>query len=408
MLAVRVQGAGPIAPFDEGAGALPVLGRTLREVQDEALAAAGFTLGDDLSRPRLVFGEGTFFTASLLRKLRKNGQTGRLRVRDERWLRMASPLASDPERPRVGFVNTGEPATLEGLGDLEFDLGLQASPPATVHPAFAHVVAEGGVVCGPAIAHDIEHWVHLVRVNLLGLTSKAAEITEQFTGAPWWWKLGRVAQVLWAAGWPSEANIHRAVCRVGKGAKIHPTAVVEVSEIGAGAVVGPLAVVRGSVVGAGATIDAQAHVVASSVGARAQVGRGAHLALSVLAEGAMVSQGWGHQASVFGRDSFVAQGVTTLDLSFGAPIRVSAPAPGGEGGPAGAAERRLSTGTHFLGSCVGHRAKVGAGVRLGFGMAVPNDALLVAPARDLARRWPRPVVGAATVEGGEVVPVRGA
>lgn len=396
MLAVRVQGAGSIAPFGESPGSLPVLGRTLRAVQDEALAAAGFTLGDDLSRPRLVFGEGTYFTASLLRKLRKNGQTGRLRIRDEGWLRMAAPLCADPSRPRIGFVNKGEPATLDGLGDLEFDLNLQATPPPTVHPAFAHVVAEGGMVTGPAIAHDIEHWIHLVRVNLLGLTAKAAEITEHFNTAPWWWKLGRVAQVLWAAGWPSEARIHRAVCRIGKGAKIHPSAVVEVSEVGAGAVIGPLAVVRGSVVGEGASIDAQAHVVASSVGARAQVGRGAHLALSVLAEGALVSQGWGHQACVFGRDSFIAQGVTTLDLSFGGPIRVDV------------GQERASSGTHFLGSCVGHRARVGAGVRLGYGMAVPNDALLVAPAADLARRWPRPVQGPATIADGEVVPVKGA
>lgn len=394
MLALRVQASTPIAPFDEGPGGLPLLGRTLRQVQDEALAAAGLAQGDDASQPRLVFGDGTFFTASLVKKLRRHNRPGRLRIRDERWLRMAGPLWHDASAPQIGMVGPGQAATLSGLPDLEVDLELAESAPAVVHPAFAHVVAEGGVVAGASMAHDIEHWLHLVRVNLLGLTAKAAEITEHFKQAPWWWKVGRAAEVLWAAGWPSEARIHRAVCRVARSAKIHPTAVVEVSEVGAGAVIGPLAVVRGSVVGPGATVDAHAHVVASSVGPRAQVGRGTHLALCNLAEGAMVSHGWGHQASVFGRDSFVAQGVTTLDLSFGAPVRVDHQG------------RRVSTGTHFLGACVGHRARVGAGVRLGYGMAVPNDALLVAPAHDLARRWVAPPGGPATIVDGAVVPVK--
>ena len=296
MLALRVQASAPIAPFAEEPGTLPMLARTLRQTQDDALAAAGVVQGDDASQPRLVFGDGTFFTPSLVRKLRRLNRPGRLRIRDEGWLRMASPLATDASAPYIGLVAPGQPATLDGLPDLEVDLELSPSPPAVVHPAFAHVVAEGGLVAGAAIAHDIEHWVHLVRVNLLALTARAAEITERFNQAPWWWKVGRAAEVLWAAGWPSEARIHRAVCRVARSAKIHPSAVVEVSEVGAGAVIGPLAVVRGCVVGPGATVDAQAHVVASSLGPRAQVGRGTHLALCSLGEGAMVSHGWGHQA----------------------------------------------------------------------------------------------------------------
>ncbi len=70
-------------------------------------------------------------------------------------------------------------------------------------------------------------------------------------------------------------------------------------------------------------------------------------------ECAYVSAGVGHQTTLFGRDSFLALGVCTFDLSFGKMIEVDTP------------EGRSSAGTHFLGSVIGHRAKLGAGVRLG-------------------------------------------
>ena len=48
------------------------------------------------------------------------------------------------------------------------------------------------------------------------------------------------------------------------------------------------------------------------------------------------------------------------DLSFGAPVKVLHR---GE---------RVSSGTHFLGAAIGHRARVGAEVILGYGAEVPN------------------------------------
>ena len=96
--------------------------------------------------------------------------------------------------------------------------------------------------------------------------------------------------------------------------------------------------------------------------------------MCLLLERALVSKCFGAQASVFGRDAFVAVGATLYDLSFGGPIKVS------HNG------KRVSSETRFLGSCIGHRAKVGPHVRIGYGEMVPNDAFLVADPQTVVRQ----------------------
>ena len=54
------------------------------------------------------------------------------------------------------------------------------------------------------------------------------------------------------------------------------------------------------------------------------------------------------------------------DLSFGGPIKVTHKG------------QRVSAETRFLGSCIGHRAKVGPRVRIGYGEMIPNDTFIVA------------------------------
>ncbi len=393
MRAVRLPHAARLAPFDEPAATLPVLGGTLAESQAAALRTAGHALGeDDLQEPRLVFGAHTWFTATLVRRLLAVGKPGRLVVRHEGWLRHVSPLADDPAHPTIGVVPAGSPASdLAQLDEIEVDGGFEAGKPVLDHPALLH--AQQDLVSGIAVAHDVDHWAHLVRLNGIALSALGRERAAEFAEAPWWTKLSTTVSVLWRAGRLREAEVLRALSRVGARAKLHPTAVIEACELGDDVEVGAGAVLRGVVVGDGARIEPMAHVTASSIGRRATVGRQTHLALCVLAEGAYVSAGVGHQATLFGRESFTALGVCTFDLSFGQPISVES------------AAGRVSAGTFFLGSAIGHRARVGAGVRLGYGMAVPNDAFLVAPAADVLRRWPEPISGPATIADGAAVPV---
>lgn len=395
-LAVRLPRERLLAPFGEPASALPVLGGTLAEAQAGALAAAGLTAGeDDLSVPRLVYGGNTWFTPTLLRRLFAENRPGRLVVRHEGWLRHVSPLATDPAHPTVAVVPAGTPAeAYADLDEIEVNAGFEPMDIELGHPAFAHA-AQTGMVSGIAVAHDVEHWAHLVRLNGIALAALGRERNAEFTEAPWWSRAGTVLAVLWRANGINQAAILRAVSRFGKGCKVHPTAVVEGCELGDDVSVGANAVVRGCVVGAGAKIEALTHVTASSIGRRATIGRQTHLALCVVAEGAYISAGVGHQATLFGRDSFMALGCFTFDLSFGKMIDVETP------------EGRVSAGTYFLGSVIGHRARVGAGVRLGFGLAVPNDAFVVAPAADVLRRWPDDVTGPATVANGCAVNLKG-
>jgi acetyltransferase-like isoleucine patch superfamily enzyme len=384
----------PLAPFAEPAAALPVLGGTLAEAQAAALAAAGLTPGpDDPAAPRLVYGGNTWFTATLLRRLLALGRPGRLVVRDTAWLSHVTPLAQDPAHPTIGVVPAGMPASaLLALDELEVEAGVEPMPAALDNPAFAH--AQAGLVSGLAVAHDVEHWAHVVRLNGIALAALGRERKAEYDGLPGWRKVGFALGVLRRAGKLREAEVLRALSRVGARARIHPTAVVEACELGDDVEVGPGAVLRGVVAGNGAKIEPMAHVVASSVGPKATVGRQTHLALCVVGAGAYVSAGVGHQATIFGRESFTALGVCTFDLSFGQHVAVETP------------EGRRSAGTFFLGSAIGHRARIGAGVRLGYGVAVPNDAFLVAPAADVLRRWPEPVEGPATIENGIAIPVK--
>lgn len=394
-LAVRLPADRPLAPFGEPASGLPVLGGTLSDSQGTALSAAGLVPGDDdASQARLVYGANTWFTATLLRRLIAADRPGRLVVRHEGWLRHVSPLASDPPHPTLAVVPAGIPtAAYADLEEIEVDAGFEPMEIDLGHAAFDHA-AQTGMVSGIAVAHDIEHWAHLVRLNGIALAALGRERKAEFESAPWWSKLGIGLSVLWRAGALNEAAILRAVSRFGARCKIHPTAVVEACELGDEVTVGANAVVRGTVVGSGAKIEALAHVSASSIGPRATIGRQTHLALCVVAEGAYVSAGVGHQATLFGRDSFMALGCFTFDLSFGKMIEVETP------------EGRVSAGTHFLGSVIGHRARIGAGVRLGYGVAVPNDAFLVAPAADVLRRWPADAEGVVTVREGAATPVK--
>ena len=69
----------------------------------------------------------------------------------------------------------------------------------------------------------------------------------------------------------------------------------------------------------------------------------------------------------------MAWDVSALDLSFGKSIKVET-----ENG-------WEDSGQYFLGVAVGHRAIVGAGVQLNYGISIPNESLLVGNSRALIR-----------------------
>ncbi len=378
MKAVRLASGRRIAPFGDPVGEVPVLGRPLAAVQEAVLASLGIELvpAPPPGEAHLVFSDRTWFTAELVRRLLAAGP-GRLRVDDPGFLEATAPLQG-LDAPGVYEIAL-HPGDQRGLGDLEpvtVDLGLHDVEMPELHAALRHALRPARV--GPAMVHQLDHWVHLVRVNQLALAAVLEEAALAWRGSPWWRRLGRGLALAWRARGLRPDRVARALCEIAPDARIHPSAVVEVSRIGPGVEIGPQAVVRASVLAEGCRVEDHGTVLMSSLGARTHVGRYAFANLCVSWPGAQISAGAGYQVSAFGRDSFVAWGAAGLDLSFGAPVRVDDPDRPGE---------RADSGHHFVGVAVGHGARVGNAVRLNHGVAVPNGAFLVADGRDLLRRW---------------------
>ncbi len=393
MIALRIPTGHPLGPFGDPVGETPVLNLPLRTCQDEALAAAGLTLSDlpPDGAPYLCFGDSTWFTPALLRSFCA-GRPGRLAVEDADFLRDTAPLQPERGRYFLAIRGAGQPPGFDGPVRT-LDLQLRHTPAKPPHAAFAHAF-RGDVALGPAMVHEVWHWTHVTRVNLLALAARAEESRAVWESGGFFARAGLILPVLWRAKSLHPAALARALLPIPKSAKIHPTAVIEACVIGEDVEIGPFACVRGTVLGAGCKIDAYASLNLAVVGAGAQVGRGAMVNLCVLYERAFVSAGGGFQMCVFGRDSFVAMTAMMLDLSFGRTISVES------------LEGRVDTEGYFLGGAIGHRAKIGAGVRIGYGVAVPNDTLLVAPPGDLVRRV-EPAAGAVwAVDGVAKAPTR--
>jgi hypothetical protein len=393
--AVRIPTGTRLAPFGDPIGEVPVLNRTLGDLQDAAVLEAGLEPAAEAPKgePYVVFSDRTWFTPELLRRVAE-GAVGRLRVTDPRWIEEIGPTH---DMPAAGLFEVGlhpaGPPDLGSLAPVDVPLDLEEHPMPAFHPSMAH--ASKALVYGRAMALQIDHWSHLLLANRFALARSGDDAKREWEALGIFRKAWRVLGVLGRLRSFDRAGLARAVCEIGKNTEIHPTAVVELSRLGDGVKVGPHAVVRGSILANGVSVDDHAAVTLSVLGERARVGRYGFVNLSVLHAGAMVSTGGGFQASMFGRDSFVAWGATFLDLSFGRTI------------PIFHHGERRDSGRYFLGAAIGHRARVMNGVRVNYGMDLPNDAFVVAPADTLLRDWAgSPPHVPVRVEGGRAVAVK--
>ena len=397
MKLLRIETGTPIAPWDDPIGDTPVLDITLRQSQDRAAAEAGLTLVDaaPADEPYLLLGDRLWVTAETLRRVARGGP-GRLRIDDAGFaegMHALQDLGPD-DTYDLAHLPAGAPPTFAGVARRDDNLGLHDGfmPPFNKH--MQHALRP--VRVGPAMAHHLDHWSHVVRVNQLALVALGEEARHWWDTSGWLPRLWQVLKLMWRAKKLSRRAIFHHLLPVSRDAQIHETAVVEASRVAAGAYIGPHAVVRGSVIGPGARIEDSATVNLSSIGEKCQVERFGMVNLCVLYPGACVSKTDGFQGSVLGRDAFVAQGATGLDMSFGAPIKVMHR---GE---------RVSSGQHFLGVALGHDVVVGNGVRLNFGVEVANGAVLVAPSAGLIRdaSGAEPGVPVRCQPDGSVAPVR--
>lgn len=388
-----VAGGAPFAPYRDAPGDLWVLGRRLADWHAAVAEDVGLAR-DGGGGARLVVRDDVWITAAAVRRFLDQcpPEGGQLRV-DGPFLEATAALQGLADG-RLPVWAAPEGADLAALPSVTVDLGVDARPVPRQHPALDGAETRPLVITD-AMVHTLSHWTHLHRVNLLALVAWS-EGERRRIAASWWRSLLAVLGIVWRARSLVPHALAAAIGPRGQRVRVHPTAVIEASVLGDDVEVGPFAVVRGAWVGAGAKIAEHARVAGSVVGEGCTVARGCNLQLSVALPGAYVSEGRGHQACVFGRDAFVAVGVTTFDLSFGGEVRVR-----------DASGVRVPAGTRFLGSAVGHRARVGPHVRINFGEVVPNDALLVGDPDQVARDIPDDLAdGPWRVVGGVLTPSR--
>lgn len=396
----------PLSPFDEPPPTLPVLGRPLRNQQEAILAGLG--LSNEVSGAEtgpeavLWLGGRTWCTEALLRRFLASAWEPSVRARTERlgarlvvrhatFQEATEPLQDLPAPGRHELALLPPPVArrfvssqadviprefLDDLPEVTVEPVLRRSELPRFPPPLDQAVPHE-VWLGEEVIHQVDHWSHLLRANQLALAALGARRRREFEEAPPWtraWtalRLGMRARGLHPARWA------RAVSEIGPGCRIHPSAVVEASRLGPGVEVGPCAVVRGSVIGEAGIVEEHATVNLSVLGDRVRIGRRGVVNLSVVMDGAFLScSGAGFQACVFGRESFVAMDASILDLPFQGEVHVSHRG------------RKVPSGTRFLGAALGHRARLGAGVVIGYGMEIPGGAAVVrAPERVLVR-WP--------------------
>lgn len=403
MYAVRFAIGKPVAPFGDLPGDLPVLGRPLREVQEEALKKAGVTLGQAPSQgPYLLIGDNLWLTAPLIRRFLQtvsHTEGGQLALGGDfvRHTRALQELEGNTPRYPLALLPGGppDPARLAALPAVEVDIDARPVEAGFTHPLLAQA-AGGPYAMSDAVAHTLSHWSHLMRLNVLGIAAHADGARRAWEASPWWRKALKALAVLLKARSIDPHHIAGALTERGARCRIHPTAVVEASILGDDVEIGPFAVVRASILRDGARVGEHCRVNLSTLGRGAQLSRGATLNLCVVMERAFVSQGNGFQACVFGEDSFTAWGATAFDLTMGRDIEVWH-----EG-------ERVSSGLRFLGSAIGHRALVMPHVILGYGEEVANDAQLLADPAFVARKIPQGLSAGTpyVIRNGRVVPLK--
>lgn len=203
---------------------------------------------------------------------------------------------------------------------------------------------------------SIEHWVHVLWLNQIAFGIRWMELIRR---RPLWaaWR------AIGALSIDPERLLERLVAR-GRGARLHPTAYVSGSILGRDVKIGAQATVRNSIVGDGVVIQDHAVVLNSVIGARSLVTENTFFVSGATYPEATLGN-YKLQVSLIGRGAYVNAWAGFVDAKFVGHVKVE------HGG------RLVSTERAFLGSVVGHRAKVAAKVLIHPGREIPNDAVIV-------------------------------
>ncbi len=365
-----------IEPFGEPACDCLVLNRTLAETQVDALTRNGVTVvhvssAREVADPdeHLLVGDNVFFTPELLAEfIRRSRDYGRTTACALKNGVTTQRMATSVQDVAIwsGFVlynlryipqeRKREPGSGIVIDPDEFLASIRL-------PRHMCGAGEYLIPTSDKLIVQIDHWANLWVANILAILSEGARLRRK-----------SFVEKLWLAvraGSFNRWNILWHLNKIGKKCDIHPTAYVEGSTLGNNVIVGAGAVIRASVIGDNVTIGNGVVVEESVIGRRSTILKG-HVLYSVFYPGVfsfaeMVS------ASFLGQDVFIGSNVTLTDFRLdGKNVTVMQ-----DGKP-------VDSGNLFLGSCVGHRTRLGSGTIVVPGRMIPCDSQIVA-------RWERTV-----------------
>ncbi|MEE2750573.1 MAG: hypothetical protein VX519_04025 [Myxococcota bacterium] len=333
----------------------------LRDAVDSAVKEAGFRRVEApiVGESTLVVPGGTAVLSKGLSLLAQVGRDSGSDVRFHLGGRLGELLDELPgDRPAFGWLAPGGQGTVEDR--------LRSAPVVEVSPVERRIpVPVAGrvldLVLSDHLVLPVRHWSHLLWGALLGIGPtvwKRAILDHPLRGG---------ARLAWSAlcSWsldplrlaPALNDFSRKLVHV------HPSAVVEGCVLSDGVRIGAGAVVRGSILGPGARVEEQALCEGSVLSDGAVVQRQAMLRFSVLGPDAM--HGGVTQLSVLGSSSELKRGAYGMDQSFTGEVRVQA------------GSEIVGVPLSMIGICLGPRARVGSGVWIAPGRAVPAESVLI-------------------------------
>jgi len=211
-----------------------------------------------------------------------------------------------------------------------------------------------------SVAGHLTHWVHILRLNHLAFGIKWLEYI--YTHIP-----ATASMVLKAlkGGIPSSHHdILKRMNIIDKEAKIHPSAYVEASFIGRGARIGANALIRNSFIGENVEIGDGATVLNCTISDNSYISDATAIIFSTVYPDSSVSN-VKIQMSLIGRNTFIHQWCSFLDARFVGDVMVT------HNG------NTVSSGSPFLGSCIGHNCTMAGKVLIMPGRTIPNNITMV-------------------------------
>lgn len=370
--------SGPVAE-------LPVLGETLAEVQARALARAGAPLGEG-GEGRVLVREDALVSADAVRALIAAGRRERADLRfglSGRSGALASQLGFGRDEAVLGYLHGGGEG---GLQRIEAARRVELDPRERELPI---PVRGDGPVTLPItdlVALPVGHWAQLLWANLLSL---GPFLWGELLGRHPALALARLGLAAVRARSLDPARVAARVNRVGRRARIHPSAVVEASWLGEGAEVRAGAIVRGSVLGAGAVVEEQAFIEGMVLSPRSRVQRQCFIKYSVLGpESAFAGAA---QLSVLERGATVKYGAALMDMAFDRPVSLLVD------------RARVQAPYDLLGVCVGAGSVVSTGVSVAPGRALPPGLTILSAPGSILRSVPEGARGVFAVKDGRLV-----